>query len=159
MTELQAALLLAQMTRLEEQMRARERSAALLDELLGEIVGIMPPARDDRVTRHAHHLYMFRIDPARTGRIGKADFILKLQVEGIPVNAGYFSLNRNEAIIEGVRELTGAERIDSCPVSERVSEKEVVWLGQHVLLSGEKAKLLSSQFQPKIVVGFTIFWS
>lgn len=139
MTELQAALLLAQMTRLEEQMQTRERNAALLDGLLEEVEGIVPPFRDERVTRHANHLYMFRIDPAWTDRIAKTDFIRKLQAEGIPASAGYFALNRNEAIIGAIRDWTGAERIDACPVCERVSDKEVVWLGQQVLLSDEKA--------------------
>ena len=64
MTEFQAALLLQQLTRLEEQSRRREQNAAYLTELLREIPGIAPAQMYDGCTRNAYHLYMFRYDPA-----------------------------------------------------------------------------------------------
>ena len=64
MTEFQAALLLQQLTRLEEQSRRREQNAAYLTELLREIPGIAPARMYDGCTRNAYHLYMFRYDPA-----------------------------------------------------------------------------------------------
>ena len=63
MTEFQAALLLQQLTRLEEQSRRREQNAAYLTELLREIPGIAPARMYDGCTRNAYHLYMFRYDP------------------------------------------------------------------------------------------------
>src|SRR5690606_30200120 len=64
MTEFQAAILLAQMTRLEEQMKAREHNGQLLTELLSGIDGVQVLRRDPGVTRHAYHLYMFKLDSA-----------------------------------------------------------------------------------------------
>src|SRR5690606_20433073 len=49
MTEFQAAVLLGQLTRLEEQMARRERNARLLAELLGGIPGVRVPRYDARI--------------------------------------------------------------------------------------------------------------
>lgn len=136
MTEFQAAVVLAQMTRLEEQMRKREHNAKLLDELLAGIRGISLLKQDARITRHAYHLYMFKLDPDLAE---KDDFIKKVNAEGVPLAAGYIPLNRNKSIIETTAMWTGEERIYDCPVCERLCEKEAVWLTQHILLSDEQA--------------------
>jgi hypothetical protein len=60
LTEFQAALLLAQMTRLEEQSKAREQNGQHLTRLLREIPGIQPARMYPGCTRNAYHLYMFR---------------------------------------------------------------------------------------------------
>lgn len=139
MTELQAAIVLAQMSRLEAQMQRRETNAVLLTELLNQIDGITVVKADPRITRHAHHLYMFRLASEVTDRIEKTDFIRKVNAEGIPINFGYVPLNRNEAIMKATRELIGEDRSYACPISERLSDKEVLWLGQNVLLADEQA--------------------
>jgi len=64
LTEFQASLLLAQMTRLESQASQRESNAAYLTKALAEIPGITPAKMYPGVTRNAYHLYMFRYDPA-----------------------------------------------------------------------------------------------
>ena len=64
MTEFQAALLLAQMTRIEAQARTRTENASYLTSLLKEIPGIEPARMYDGCTRNAYHLYMFRYEPA-----------------------------------------------------------------------------------------------
>jgi dTDP-4-amino-4,6-dideoxygalactose transaminase len=139
LTEFQAALVLAQMTRLEEQMRKREANVELLNQLLSDIDGIRLLKRDPRVTRHANHLYMFKLDSAFAERIDKEDFIRKVNAEGIFVLYGYNSLNVNKAIRERCRELTGREHHYACPISERACEKEVLWLTQVTLLEDEEA--------------------
>ncbi|MBW7461393.1 DegT/DnrJ/EryC1/StrS family aminotransferase, partial [Paenibacillus sepulcri] len=136
MTEFQAAVLLGQMTRLDEQMAKRERNGKLLTELLDEIEGIRTIRRDPRITRHANHLYMFKLEPAIT--MDKSQIIRHINSEGIPVGYGYISLNRNEAVIREIEKWTGEHRIQPCPVSERASEKEVLWLHQNVLLAEEQ---------------------
>ncbi|MDF2668673.1 MAG: aminotransferase DegT [Paenibacillus sp.] len=137
MTEFQAAILVAQMTRLEQQMTAREKNAKVLTELLGEIEGIQVLRRDPGITRHAYHLYMFKLDSAFADRIDKNDVIAKLVAEGIPASSGYVSLNQNKAVIHETKKWTGDERIYSCPVSERLCDKEVLWLHQNMLLGDE----------------------
>jgi len=137
MTEFQAAILLAQMTRLEEQMKAREHNGQLLTELLSGIDGVQVLRRDPGVTRHAYHLYMFKLDSALADRIEKNDVIKKLNAEGIGASSGYVSLNQNKAVIYETKKWTGEERIYSCPISERLCDKEVLWLHQNMLLGDE----------------------
>lgn len=142
LTEFQAAVALAQLTRLERQMQVREKNAALLDQLLAKIDGltIVPPTPG--TTRHAYHLYMFRLTGTFAKPIHKHEFIEQVNAEGIPIGYGYTSLNRNRAIIDSIRAWTGETgetRIDECPVSERLCDHEVLWLPQTVLLSDRKA--------------------
>jgi hypothetical protein len=66
-TELQAALLLTGMTRLEAQNARRAVNAAFLDAELGKIPGFAARPNDPRVTRRAYHLYGFRYDGAAFG--------------------------------------------------------------------------------------------
>ncbi|HEY0827708.1 MAG TPA: DegT/DnrJ/EryC1/StrS family aminotransferase, partial [Bacilli bacterium] len=136
-SEIQAALALAQLSRLERQMDVRQQRVGELDDLLSGIEGIRPVKYDSRVTRHANHLYMFKLDRNVTERVNKEDFIRKLNFEGIPVSAGYVPLNENNAIVSNTRVLLGEERRYSCPVAERASEKEILWLSHNVLLGSE----------------------
>jgi dTDP-4-amino-4,6-dideoxygalactose transaminase len=138
MTEFQAAILLAQMTRLDEQCERREKNAKLLTELLSEIEEIRTLKRDPRITRHSYHLYMFRLNPEIADRFQKGDIAKKLSAEGIPCSTGYVSLNRNKAVIAETKKLTGEEKIYSCPISERICEKEAFWLSQNLLLGDEQ---------------------
>ncbi|TMV43041.1 DegT/DnrJ/EryC1/StrS family aminotransferase [Paenibacillus mesophilus] len=137
LTGLQAAILLGQLSRLDDQMERRERNAKLLTELLDDTQGVRTLRRDPKITRHALHIFMFRIDPDLTDRVNKADVIRRLNAEGIPVGFGYISLNQNKAIINETKKWTGEERVYSCPNSERACDKEILWLSQNILLAGE----------------------
>lgn len=137
MTEFQAAIVLAQMSRLEQQLAVREKNGRLLAELLGDIEGIRVLRRDPRVTRHAYHLFMFKLDTQWTEKVNKSDFIEKLTAEGIPASSGYVSLNLNGAIIRETENWTGEKRLYHCPVSERIAGQEMVWLYQTLLLGDE----------------------
>lgn len=137
-SEVQAALALAQLSRVEEQMEIRQRCANDLDERLQRIEGIRPVKYDGRITKHANHLYMFKLERGLTDKVNKEDFIRKLNAEGIPVAAGYVPLNKNIAVIDRIRKLVGEAKTNSCPVAERASEHELLWLHQNVLLGTEK---------------------
>jgi dTDP-4-amino-4,6-dideoxygalactose transaminase len=137
MTEFQAAILLGQMSRVQDQLEVREKNGQLLTGLLEGIDGIRVLRRDPRITRHAYHLYMFRIEPELTGKVEKEDVIRKLTAEGIPAAPGYVSLNKNKAVIVETKKWTGQERVWECPVSEKACDKEVMWLHQNMLLGNE----------------------
>jgi dTDP-4-amino-4,6-dideoxygalactose transaminase len=89
MTELQAALLLVQLSRLEAQTLKRESNAAQLDRALAEVPGVAPVRRDARVTRRSYHLYSFRFAEEQWGGVKRARFLEALKAEGIPASAGY----------------------------------------------------------------------
>lgn len=138
MTEFQAAIALAQLTRLEEQMERRERNAKLLSDLLSEVEGLETMRWDPRITRHAYHLYMFKLNADAAQRLDKKEVVRRACAEGIPLLEGYVSLNRNQAVLREIEKWTGEQRTYHCPVSERASEKEVFWLAQNVLLAEEE---------------------
>lgn len=137
MTEFQAALLLAQMQRLPEQIARRGANARYLSRQLVGIPGVAPTHQDHRVTAHAWHLFMFRYDPVLYG-LEKDAFLAALRAEGIPCAGGYVSLNKNRALLREMGNILGqgAPAPTPCPVSE-AAERDVIWLSQAMLLGSE----------------------
>ena len=143
LSEMQGALLLRQLSRLEAQTETRNANGLYLNELLAAIPGITPLARGRGETRHAYHLYPFRFDADVWG-IPRARFIAALQAEGIPVSAGYtVPLYRQGLFLEkAFGPYTGYRhtRPDlsykevALPVCERICTREGCWLPQAVLL-------------------------
>jgi perosamine synthetase len=144
MTEFQAALLLAQMTRLEEQSRTREQNAAYLSRLLREVPGIAPARMYDGCTRNAYHLYMFRYDTDAFAGLPRSVFLKALAAEGVFASGGYSPLNREPFLEEalagrGFQAIYGKARLDAwrsqnrCPENDRLCG-EAVWLTQTMLL-------------------------
>ena len=144
MTEFQAAILLAQMTRLEEQMKTREQNAAYLRELLKEIPGVVPAKMYEGCTRNAYHLFMFRYDKEHFGGLSRKRFLEAIRAEGIDCNPGYGPLNKDEFIKNSLasrswQRLFPAETLakweerTQCPANDKLSE-EAAWFTQPVLL-------------------------
>ena len=147
MTEFQAALLLSQMRNLEDFAELRSKNAALLTEQLSGIEGISPLLLDDRVTRHAYHLYVIRYDAAAFGGASRDNFLKALAAEGIPGAAGYRPLYREPAFQERFRNYPlespafGGKpdySVVNCPVTERICADESIWLTQNMLLGNEE---------------------
>lgn len=145
LTEFQAALLLAQITRSEEQAKKRTKNAEYLIEKLSSIDGIKVSGKYPQVTRHAYHLFIIRYDASGFGGLPRAEFIKAMQDMGIPCQCGYVPLHK-EGFLEDAfasrnfRKIYSAEdkknyfdRID-CPVTDRICQEESVWLGQNILL-------------------------
>jgi dTDP-4-amino-4,6-dideoxygalactose transaminase len=143
LTEFQAALLLAQMSRLEAQSKAREENAAYLTKRLAEIPGITPARMYDGCTRNAWHLYMFRYDSSQFSGLSRAAFLKALAAEGIPASGGYSPLNTQPFLEEafatrGFKAIYPAETLhgwrdrNRCPQNDRLCS-EAVWLTQTML--------------------------
>lgn len=141
MTEWQGALLLSQMRRLEEQTRCRNENALYLARGLEEIPGIRPLRRDERVTCHAYHLFIFRYDAAAFGGLPREEFLRALNAEGVPCASGYTPLYRSNAFRpDRATHPFASERdyaAERCPVAERVCGEEAVWLTQSMLLGSQ----------------------
>lgn len=144
LTEFQGALLLAQMTRLEEQSRTREQNAGYLTGLLKEIPGISPARMYDGCTRNAYHLYMFRYDPAEFSGLPRGKFLKALNAEGVPCSGGYSPMNQDAGIREtlaskAMRRVFPAAALDgwaernACPENKKLCG-EAVWFSQPMLL-------------------------
>ncbi len=87
MTELQGAVLLGQLSKLEEVVRLRRERARLMDELLQGVPGVAPPARPAE-GEHSYWRYTLRVDPqvvpGGAGALGKI-----LEENGLPAAPHY----------------------------------------------------------------------
>jgi dTDP-4-amino-4,6-dideoxygalactose transaminase len=144
LTEFQAGLLLAQMTRLEEQAKTRDENAAHLTAQLDEIPGIRPARMYEGCTRNAYHIYMLRYEAEKFAGLSREAFMQALRAEGVPCSSGYRPLNK-ETLITNTLASRAYRRIyppelladwaerNRCPVNDRLCE-EAVWFGQTMLL-------------------------
>ena len=148
MTEFQATLLLAQLTRLESQSRARSQNAEYLTRQLREIPGIAPARVHDGCTRNAFHLYMFRYDRNHFAGLARSGFIKALEAEGVPCSPGYTPLNKEPFIeaflnsrafqkIYTAKELESFRERNHCPENDKLCE-EAVWFFQTMLLGSKQ---------------------
>ncbi|MES2461031.1 MAG: DegT/DnrJ/EryC1/StrS family aminotransferase [Armatimonadota bacterium] len=144
LSELQGALLNAQMERLEGQTKRRDKNGRYLNERLAEIPGISPLPRDQGETIHPYHLYVFRYDADVWEGIPRAKFLEAMVAEGIPASPGYIVPLYEQPVFQERRfgPYSGANGYDSdlaanaarCPVTERASRQEGCWLTQNILL-------------------------
>lgn len=98
MTEFQGAVLNAQMTRLEEQSRLREKNAAYLSSMLREIPGILVQKQYPGCTRHAWHLYAFRYQKEHFAGLSRQKFMQAMTKEGIEIGPGYTAWNKEKHV-------------------------------------------------------------
>ena len=129
MTGWQAAILLVQLSRLEEQLRHRAEAARILDERLAGCEFLQPHSPDTRVTCHSYYLYMIRLRPDRLSGIPRDLFMKALAAEGIPGIGGYpYPLYGNQ-----VFDQANHRRLD-CPEAERMC-RECFWVSHEIMLS------------------------
>jgi dTDP-4-amino-4,6-dideoxygalactose transaminase len=145
LSEFQASLLMAQMTRVVEQNKRRAENATYLNELLNDVPGIIPSKPHNGVTRGAYHLYMFRYDKAQFAGLERGKFLAALDAEGIPCSPGYNEMNKG-AYVSGLAKnqhflkIYGEQRLNTwleqnanCPRNEQLC-REAVWFTQNMLL-------------------------
>lgn len=139
LSELQGALLNAQLERLEEQARRRWENGKYLNEQLARIPGIKPQTITPECTRHAFHLYCFRVDARELGAPRPA-FLKALAAEGIPNFGGYplplykqrLFLDRAFGPFDGCRGVDYAKT--RCPNCETICYEHGGWLEHRILL-------------------------
>ncbi len=150
LSELQSAVLLAQLERLEEQLRTKNKNAAFLAGRLGRIDGVTPVPGDGKTEVNGYYLYLLRYDKTRFSGLSRDQFVEALNAEGIPSHIGYpWPLTKNpmfEGIPPGPKGCPytcpfygGSAQIANThlPVAERICEETVV-IPHEVLLSAEE---------------------
>ena len=145
MTEWQSRMLLAQMTRLQEQDRIRSENAAYLTQLFNEIKGIYPAKLYNGTTKVSYHLYMFRYDKAHFAGMTRDRFIEALRAEGISASTGYGRLNRDPYVlalqknphflkIYGEKTMKQWAERNQCPQNDKLTSDQALWFTQPMLL-------------------------
>ncbi len=141
MTEFQAAILLAQLERLEKQTLLRERLTQRLEEGLRQIEGISLLPRDPRITRQASYHYVFRFHPEQFGGIHRNAFVAALNAEGVHCDGRFYEAVYLSSLFEFAAEKypswAQSKREFDCPVAVRAGYEESVWLPHQIFLGNE----------------------
>ncbi len=134
-TELQAALLNAQMDRFEEQMARRAPNVAYLDAELDRIEGIRVQRVPPQVIRRSGYCYIFAFDRDRFSGIDNQTFCDALEAEGLPAGTGYPAMNnyplfrptpQNSPVAHAFAERMNLHTV-RLPIAEKLGQS-TVWL-------------------------------
>jgi dTDP-4-amino-4,6-dideoxygalactose transaminase len=88
LSELQAAILLAQLEREENHIKKRTENAKYLDQLLSKELGVEPVIYSDK-TESSYYLYIAKYNTEMFNNVPKLKFVQALNAEGISAIEGY----------------------------------------------------------------------
>ncbi|WP_405111732.1 DegT/DnrJ/EryC1/StrS family aminotransferase [Micromonospora sp. NBC_01405] len=136
MSEFTAAVLRAQLARLDGQIEAREQRWPLLAGLLAEIPGVVPQGIDPRTDRNPHYMAMFRIPGITLER--RRAVVDALIARGVPAFVAFRAIYRCEGFWEAGAPDESIEAIAArCPNVEQI-HSDCVWLHHRTLLGTEQ---------------------
>jgi dTDP-4-amino-4,6-dideoxygalactose transaminase len=131
-TEIQAAIALGQLERLEEQTRHRFENGQLLITALQGIEGFTPFGYEPYCTRHGHHLLMAQLDSQKFQGVSRTQFLAALNAEGVPASS-FYPMPLYEQPVYGTDPKLKMRYVP-CPVTERIC-REVLFFEQNLLLA------------------------
>jgi L-glutamine:2-deoxy-scyllo-inosose/3-amino-2,3-dideoxy-scyllo-inosose aminotransferase len=143
MAEVQAAVALAGLETLDEDLATRDANGQYLNERLARLPGIRPARRDARVARQAYYGYIFAYEPEAWDGIPRSRFVKGLQAEGIRAATGFAPVYRMEFSHVRKERFPFAARYDpsspeyrppDCPVTNRFALEQQITLPHPVLL-------------------------
>ena len=145
MTEFQAAVLLGQLERLDEQVEKREANASYLAAGLEDIDGVAPLNRDPRVTRWCFYYWNFKYIQDEFEGIPREKFREAVAAEGVGIGIGAHGapiytnpvFQRMEFGTCPFHTKRDDYRNVHCPEAERIYETEALSLS-HAVFLGEK---------------------
>ena len=146
-TEIQAAVALAQLERLEEQTEKRAANAKKLYSLMDSIEGIETIGWQPYCDRHGHHLFYFRFKSEEFEGAKRAQFLAALNKEGVLCSAFYPMALYNQPLYRTETGLT--MRKTFCPVAEQ-SCRDVAFFEQNLLLADNQRVELIAEAVKKV---------
>lgn len=146
MTEFQAAILLAQLERLEVQLAKKAENVNVFREQIAAVPGVSPLSPKGRATRQGMYMLALRYDRKAFEGLPREVLIAALKAEGIPAQVPYSIVYRSPLWTSG-RELIQWGKGDRpeerlglnarCPVAEEISEKEGLTIPHEVFLGSQ----------------------
>jgi dTDP-4-amino-4,6-dideoxygalactose transaminase len=137
-TELQAALLVGQLERLNELGERRARNAKRLSDGLAQRAGVRPLPPQAGISTEAIYCYVFQYQASARG-VSRDMFVAALEAEGVPADGRFYEPVYRSALFPAtpgslpqLKEVHYSECF--CPVAERAAYDEAVWLPQFLLL-------------------------
>jgi dTDP-4-amino-4,6-dideoxygalactose transaminase len=96
LSELQSAVLLAQLERLDDQLKRKNENARYLAKAFRDIDGISPVPGDGNTDVNGYYLYLLQYDSEKFAGVSRDKFVEALNAEGIPCHIGYpWPLSKN----------------------------------------------------------------
>lgn len=142
MSEWGAAILNAQLDRMDEQIARRMENAQYLGTKLKEFDFIRLLDDDDRITRNSYHLFIIRYDAEKIDGISRDKFLSAIRAEGIPCQNGYVPLYKMGAFnTPNFRKSIGTKRDYTnmfLENTERAYAEEAIWIPGNVLLGSRR---------------------
>jgi len=148
LAELQSAVLLAQLERLDEQLKRKNENADYLAKRFRDIDGIKPVPGDGSTDVNGYYLYLLQYEKEKFAGVSRDRFVEALNAEGVPCHIGYpWPLSKNpvfEQVSQGPkgcpftcpyygRQISIKDQ--KFPVTEKICAETVV-IPHQVLLSG-----------------------
>jgi dTDP-4-amino-4,6-dideoxygalactose transaminase len=134
-TEFQAAVLLAQLERLPEQVERRNANIAHLERRIAEIEGLSTLAHDDRMTTRSGYGVVLRYDERAWRGISRDRFVWALHNEGMKLYAAFYTpVYRTNLFAWKDAPIEVDYSQTTCPVAEQAAYKEMIWLPHEIFL-------------------------
>jgi dTDP-4-amino-4,6-dideoxygalactose transaminase len=147
-SEWSAAVLIAQLEKLDERTKLRAENAAYLTAQLNEIEGVTTIPRHPRVTQQHHYQYIFKYNPAGFKGVHREIFLQALYNEGVDLDGAFYppipgrdifpeTAAQYPAIRERYGEAIEEKHADDLPVTRKAAWEEGVWV-HYPFLMGTK---------------------
>jgi dTDP-4-amino-4,6-dideoxygalactose transaminase len=139
MTEFQAAVLVAQLERLPEQIARRDRNVAHFERRIAEIDGVSTLRRDERQETKSGYGVVLRYDETAWEGVPRDKFAWALHKEGIRLYGAFYTPVYSAPLFawrDAPIEVDYSHTF--CPVAERAAAKEMIWLPHEVFLGDER---------------------
>ena len=147
LAEILSAMLLAQLEKLDEQIKKKNENAEYLAEKFKNVEGINPVPGDGDTDVNGYYLYLLQYDKNQFSGVSRDMFVKSLAAEGIPCHIGYpWPLTKNPMFQETdsgeipyvfpYREGKIAVKDMPCPVTEKICNETVI-IPHQVLLSSK----------------------
>lgn len=135
MTEFQAAVLMAQLERLPEQVARRNQNIAHFERRIAEIEGVSTLPHDERMTTKSGYGVVLRYDETAWRGVPRDKFAYALHLEGMKLYAAFYTPVYSAPLFawkDAPIEVDYSQV--HCPVAERAAGKEMVWLPHEIFL-------------------------
>jgi dTDP-4-amino-4,6-dideoxygalactose transaminase len=147
--EFQAAVLCAQLERLREQGKVREKNMKYFERRLRGTKGIRLLKPDPRITRLAPYGYVLKFIEEEADGIPRAAFVGALQLEGVPCDGLFYEPVYKSSLFPvraadfpalswGRQQPLDVRTMYSCPEAERAGYKEAVWFMHQLILGSQQ---------------------
>jgi dTDP-4-amino-4,6-dideoxygalactose transaminase len=135
MTEFQAAVLLAQLERLPQQIATRNTNIAHFEKRVAGLEGVSILKHDDRMTTRSGYGIVLRYDETAWRNVPRDRFARALYAEGVKLYAAFYTPVYSAPLFAWKDAPIDVDYSQThCPVAERAAGKEMIWLPHEVFL-------------------------